>query len=349
MASRRMIDPAFWQSESLMELNYRQRLLFIGLISNADDQGRLKGNPKLVKAIVFPFDNISADDVQADLDEIETAECIAIYKAGSKTCIQILNWWQYQHPQWAYPSELPPMEGWQDRKRYRQGGQVLTDNWKGENEAKSESPTGNDLNGRVDDCYAQLPKGSAKALPKETPKAMGGPIVLGLGLDIESEKNPTTTTRTHAPDYDDGSDLDFGPIDQGFASISKAYQNEIGAISPIISDGIKAELDEIRQILADQPQGDETAEDWILYAIEQAVLCDARNWGYARGVIKGVKRSRSLAAHKLNGSRKEQKRYASNSRGSKQDSSEQNRIANTTGHMSKVFDPATGKTTAYVS
>lgn len=129
MASRRMIDPNFWQSESLMELDYRQRLLFIGLISNADDQGRLKGNAKLVKAMVFPFDDISADEVQADLSELEAVECIAIYKVGSKTCIQIVNWWSYQHPQWAYPSELPAMEGWKDQLRYRSGDGVVTVNW----------------------------------------------------------------------------------------------------------------------------------------------------------------------------------------------------------------------------
>lgn len=193
MASRRMIDPAFWQSESLMELDYRQRLLFIGLISNADDQGRLKGNPKLVKALVFPFDDISADEVQADLDELATVECISVYKVGSKTCIQILNWWQYQHPQWAYPSDLPPMQGWRDRLRYRSDNKVVTDNWKGEDEPDEPTPPyGSNLNGDDEVYYAQL----GKALPKEPAKAMGGPVVVSSSnrtrLELDKERESRT-------------------------------------------------------------------------------------------------------------------------------------------------------------
>ena len=40
MARRRMIDPNFWESEDVSRLSLFARLLFIGMISNADDEGR---------------------------------------------------------------------------------------------------------------------------------------------------------------------------------------------------------------------------------------------------------------------------------------------------------------------
>lgn len=296
MASRRMIDPNFWSSESLMECDYRQRLLFLGIVSNADDQGRLKGNPKLVKAAVFPFDDLSADDVQADIDMLVDAECIALYKVGSKTCIQILNWWDYQHPQWAYPSELPAMQGWKDQLRYRQGGQVLTDNWKGESKpdaTNTEPPTGNGLNGSEADYYTQL----GKALPKETPKALGGSIVVGLGIELEQTNN------NNAHVTDDGSDLGFGDrlqdIDDGYKSIVDAYKNEIGVLSEKIDGYIQAELNETRERLKKSPQGSETAEEWILYAIDKAVLANVRRWDYVQKVIDNIAETGSLSTHKM--------------------------------------------------
>lgn len=273
MASRRMIDPAFWQSESLMELDYRQRLLFIGLISNADDQGRLKGNPKLVKAMVFPFDDIAADEVEADLNELETVECIAIYRVGSKTCIQVLNWWSYQHPQWAYPSELPPMEGWRDQLRYRSGGKVITDNWKGEDEDEPTTPTSNALNGGGDDCYTHLPK----ALPKEMPKALGGSIVVSNSISNRDKESTTTTPA----------------CDNEFSKVTKTL-----AQRGLYLDGFTSQL--VQECYDDiAPQGDETKLDWFEYACRESAG-KRPNWNFIEAIIRGVADSGSLSAHKAN-------------------------------------------------
>ena len=59
MPTRRMIDPEIWQSETIAALTRDQRLLFIGLFSNADDQGRLRAHPALIRSLVFPYDDIT--------------------------------------------------------------------------------------------------------------------------------------------------------------------------------------------------------------------------------------------------------------------------------------------------
>ena len=115
MPSRRMIDPAFWKSESVAGLTITQRYLFIGLFSNADDQGRMQAHPALIRSLVFPFDDISLDDIKSDLEEIEHTGSIMIYQIDERECLQITGWWLYQFPQWAYPSKIPPPCGWNDR------------------------------------------------------------------------------------------------------------------------------------------------------------------------------------------------------------------------------------------
>lgn len=129
MTTRRMIDPGFWQSYPISQLTFRQRLMFLGLISNADDQGRLKGHPGILKGLIFPLDSLTHDEIKDDLKAIEGTGSIYLYKISDYTCIQIINWWRYQSPQWAYSSSIPAPEGWQDRLRFLKGRKVHTFNW----------------------------------------------------------------------------------------------------------------------------------------------------------------------------------------------------------------------------
>ena len=129
MPTRRMIDPSFWTSETVGALTRDQRLLFIGLWSNADDQGRIRGHVALVRSCIFPYDDISLDEIRADLAALSEGAFILCYQVEGREVIQIKNWWTYQRPQWAYPSDLPAPEGWEDKLRYRQDNQVITDNW----------------------------------------------------------------------------------------------------------------------------------------------------------------------------------------------------------------------------
>ena len=57
MARKRMIDPSFWTDEKLGECSVNERYLFMGLISNADDEGYGRANPKLLKSLLFPYDD----------------------------------------------------------------------------------------------------------------------------------------------------------------------------------------------------------------------------------------------------------------------------------------------------
>ena len=50
MARKRMIDPNIWQSEDFSKLSTLGKLVFIGLFSLADDEGRGRCNPVYQRA-----------------------------------------------------------------------------------------------------------------------------------------------------------------------------------------------------------------------------------------------------------------------------------------------------------
>ena len=111
MARRRMIDPNFWQSEDVASLTIRQRLLLIGLFSNADDEGKLRGNPAFVRSTVFPYDDIPVQDIQADLDAIEGIGTILQYQVGGNKYIKLVNWKKFQRVDKPQKSMIPDPPG----------------------------------------------------------------------------------------------------------------------------------------------------------------------------------------------------------------------------------------------
>ncbi len=165
MASRRMVDPAIWQSEDFAGFTFRQRVLFIGLFSNADDQGRMPAHPALIRSTIFPYDDIPLTEIQADLDAIADAKCIELYRLNGKAVLQLLNWWKYQSPQWAYPSKIDAPENWTARLRFRKDNKLHTLNW--------ETPGGK-----------AVPDSLGKASPKEQAESLD----CGHSLDQSSDR-----------------------------------------------------------------------------------------------------------------------------------------------------------------
>lgn len=96
MARKRMIDPSFWTDEKIGKLKIENRLLFMGLISNADDEGRLVGHPAIIKSTVFPYDEISIKKTEEMLNNLAELKIIIIYENDNQTYIQIINFNKYQ-------------------------------------------------------------------------------------------------------------------------------------------------------------------------------------------------------------------------------------------------------------
>lgn len=106
MARARLLKPGFFSNETLAELPFETRLLFAGLWTLADREGRLEDRPVRIRAQVFPYDNL---DVERMLSELAAAGFIVRYTVAGARYIEILKFLLHQRPHIREAaSEIPP-------------------------------------------------------------------------------------------------------------------------------------------------------------------------------------------------------------------------------------------------
>lgn len=100
MARARNIKPGFFMNEDLAEIDTMGRLLFIGLWTIADRDGRLEDRPKRIKGQLFPYDNCDTDALLNDLQEwgfIRRYDGQRVTGEPVKI-IQVINFSKHQNP-----------------------------------------------------------------------------------------------------------------------------------------------------------------------------------------------------------------------------------------------------------
>lgn len=95
MARTRNIKPGFFKNEELAELGFPAMLLFAGLWTLADRDGRLEDRPKRIKAEIFPYNKVDIEDLLAKLD---AHQFIKRYEVEGERYIAVPKWLQHQHP-----------------------------------------------------------------------------------------------------------------------------------------------------------------------------------------------------------------------------------------------------------
>jgi hypothetical protein len=130
MAKKRIIDSRTRRSRDFVALDWMTRDLWHGMIAVADDQGRMDGLPASVRSEVWPLDDVSLAEVDHCINQLINHNMIVVYQVENKVVIQIVNWWIYQHKQWAMPSDFAAHPGWVDRIRHHgPGHKVIKENW----------------------------------------------------------------------------------------------------------------------------------------------------------------------------------------------------------------------------
>ena len=110
MARKRMIDPNFWSDEKLGECSIEERLLFMGLISNADDEGYGRANPKLLKSLIFPYDEFKALDIEKWISHLNEINIVTLFKYDNQTYYVLPNFLKHQTINKPTASSLPHIE-----------------------------------------------------------------------------------------------------------------------------------------------------------------------------------------------------------------------------------------------
>ncbi len=171
VARGRILPQSLSTDPRMGQLSLKAALLFPLIWINCDDQGRISGNPHEIKYACCPnIDHIIKTDIAELLEELQEQGLIKAYTTSKIKAIQMLDWWDVQKLQWAYPSEYPPAEGWTDHLRYHPTPkEIITENWPPSSQIASEL----------------LPSKLPSALPNALPSKLQNPP---LTTSLEKER-----------------------------------------------------------------------------------------------------------------------------------------------------------------
>lgn len=103
----RSIKPEMWHDEKIGALSRDARLLFIGLITMADDEGRLRALPAVILGHCFPYDRDAAKRLGTWMDELACQGLIQGYSDHGASYVAITNWSRHQRVNRPSPSLIP--------------------------------------------------------------------------------------------------------------------------------------------------------------------------------------------------------------------------------------------------
>lgn len=103
----RTVKPEIHDDEAVGELSDSAFRLFIGLITQADDAGRLKGDPRYLAAKIWPYRPEVIDQVDGWLQELSAANLIHRYSHSDRPFICLPSWSEHQRVDNAGKSRIP--------------------------------------------------------------------------------------------------------------------------------------------------------------------------------------------------------------------------------------------------
>ncbi len=111
MARKRMVDPNIWQSEDFGKLSNLAKIVFIGLFSLADDEGRGRANPMYLKSNLFPYnEDMRSADIEKALLEISSNMSVVFYSCDGSSYYSLLSWYTFQKIEKPTNSKLPAFD-----------------------------------------------------------------------------------------------------------------------------------------------------------------------------------------------------------------------------------------------
>ena len=107
MARIRSIKPSIWTDEKFISLSRDARILVLGMISHADDEGRLFASIAKLAGDIFPADDLKPALVRQWRDEISATGIAVIYQVNGVEYAVFPNWSKHQRISKPQSSTLP--------------------------------------------------------------------------------------------------------------------------------------------------------------------------------------------------------------------------------------------------
>lgn len=108
MARARNIKPAFFTNDKLAECQPLARILFAGLWTMCDREGRLEHRSKRIKAHLLPYDDADIDSL---LGELAARDFVQLYEVAGEKYIAVVAFLKHQNPHVKEPASSIPAPG----------------------------------------------------------------------------------------------------------------------------------------------------------------------------------------------------------------------------------------------
>jgi hypothetical protein len=119
MARIRTIKPEFWTDERLTECSLSARLMFIGMLNFADDNGNMEYSAKRLKMQIFPADSI---DTQPLLNELLAQGVLIEYSVNEEKFLHIKGFRKHQVINRPSATKIPQPDFIDDSERTQGAG-----------------------------------------------------------------------------------------------------------------------------------------------------------------------------------------------------------------------------------
>lgn len=108
MARIRTIKPDFWQHPKVTRVSRDARLFFLGLLNEADDEGRLRYSGKRLAGVIFPADDdVTGADIDAWTGELERVGLVRRYSVEDAPLLLVCGFTEHQTINRPSISKLP--------------------------------------------------------------------------------------------------------------------------------------------------------------------------------------------------------------------------------------------------
>jgi hypothetical protein len=237
MARSRNLKPGFFTNDLLAECDPLARLMFAGLWTIADSEGRLEDRPRKIKAEVLPYDDCSPD---ALLDQLAHRAFIHRYVVGETRLIQICNFRKHQTPHQKEPGSQWPEPGAGDRGTSLVQVSDLSSTRTRQVRDQSRS-TGNEdsvnvkEDGEIDENQTSIRHESDSSHAKS-------PLTLNpLPSSISPSSSSSPSTRAHDERTRDDADDDFSPSYP--TTMGKSWEIAVKSLSDLFPELVPSRVE----------------------------------------------------------------------------------------------------------
>jgi hypothetical protein len=106
----RSIKPEFWTDKKISSMTYFNRLLFISLWNLADDDGRFKSDPRIIKGALYPLDETTTpESIEVGLRELSGSGRVVLYEIDEEKYGQVCNFSEHQVINKPSKSKIPKL------------------------------------------------------------------------------------------------------------------------------------------------------------------------------------------------------------------------------------------------